>query len=207
MKRRLLIKHGALACTACLGWAGTRAAPAFDLAALELQLQAAPLSRGNFVQEKHLRGMDRPLTSHGRFVLVQGRGLLWLMTEPLRQDYRITPTGIARRQGDNWQALSARSASAQQNRLFLAVLAGDSSGLAEQFELALGGSAAAWTLVLTPRQALLRQIFTAIRIEGGRAVTRIELQETQGDRTDIRLVVDRQMPALSRQEDEDLGHG
>jgi hypothetical protein len=62
------------------------------------------------------------------------------------------------------------------------------------------GSADAWQLTLTPRSALLKQIFSAIRIHGGALVERIELQEAQGDSTLLRLPDSRPGDSLSTQE-------
>lgn len=162
-------------------------AHAFDLPQLAAQLGKPAVVRGEFVQEKHLRSLPQPLVSRGHFVLAKQHGLLWLLQTPLRQDYRIDERGIARRDANGWQQLPQRSASAQQNRLFLAVLEGDSSGLQRDFDLALSGAADDWTLTLTPRAVLLKQIFDSIEIAGGELVQRIELHEAQGDRTVLRM--------------------
>lgn len=104
-------------------------AQAFDLQQLSDQLARPEVIHGQFIQEKHLRALPQPLTSKGRFVLAKNHGLLWLLQTPLQQDYRITAQGIARRDGNAWQMLPNKSAGAEQNRLFLAVLQGDSTGL------------------------------------------------------------------------------
>jgi hypothetical protein len=91
---------------------------------------------GQFIQEKHLRALPQPLLSKGTFVLAKDHGLLWLLKTPLQQDYRITAQGIARRDPTAGKPAQP-SAGAEQNRLFLAVLQGDSSGLQRDFELAL----------------------------------------------------------------------
>lgn len=179
-------------------------AMAFDLADLQKQLSAPAVVSGNFVQEKHLRALAQPLTSQGRFVLARDHGLLWLLRTPLRQDYRINANGISRRDPDGWQALPSQSASAQQNRLFFAVLQGDSSGLQRDFELSLSGDAEHWQLRLTPRSLLLKQIFTRIDITGGRFVERIDLAETQGDSTVLRMQDSRGATALSESERRDF---
>jgi len=171
----------------CLLFLCAPLAQAFDLEQLAAQLGQPTVVRGDFIQEKHLRALPQPLTSRGRFVLARDQGLLWLLQAPLKQDYRITGEAIARRDAGGWQRLPQQSAGAQQNRLFLAVLQGDSSGLQRDFELALSGTAEAWQLRLTPRTALLRQIFSRIEIAGGALVQRIELHETQGDRSILRL--------------------
>ncbi|BBP68451.1 outer-membrane lipoprotein carrier protein [Pseudomonas sp. Seg1] len=162
-------------------------ANAFDLQQLSEQLAKPDVIHGQFIQEKHLRALPQPLISKGSFVLAKNHGLLWLLKTPLQQDYRITAKGIARRDGDGWQLLPNKSAGAEQNRLFLAVLQGDSSGLQRDFELALSGDAQQWKLTLTPRSLLLKQVFNQINIDGGALVQTIELLETQGDSTVLRM--------------------
>jgi len=177
---------------------------AFSLDDLQKQLSAPAVVTGAFVQEKHLRALPQPLTSQGRFVLARDHGLLWLLRTPLRQDYRITADGIARRDPGGWQTLPSQSAGAQQNRLFFAVLQGDSSGLQRDFDLALSGDAEHWQLRLTPRSLLLKQIFTRIEITGGRFVERIVLAETQGDSTVLLMQDSSGATALSDSERSDF---
>nr|WP_251010045.1 outer membrane lipoprotein carrier protein LolA [Pseudomonas fluorescens] len=179
-------------------------AQAFDLQQLSEQLARPDVIHGQFIQEKHLRALPQPLTSKGRFVLAKNHGLLWLLHTPLQQDYRITPQGIARREGDTWQTLPNKSAGAEQNRLFLAVLQGDSSGLQRDFDLSLSGQPQQWQLTLTPRSVLLKQIFKQINIDGGELVQRIELLETQGDRTVLRMQDSTGAKALSEAEQHDF---
>lgn len=162
-------------------------ANAFDLQQLSAQLAKPEVIHGQFTQEKHLRALPQPLISKGSFVLAKNHGLLWLLKTPLQQDYRISTKGIARRDDNGWQLLPNKSAGAEQNRLFLAVLQGDSSGLQRDFELALSGDAQQWKLTLTPRSLLLKQVFNQINIDGGTLVQTIELLETQGDSTVLRM--------------------
>ena len=179
-------------------------ANAFDLQQLSEQLAKPVVVRGGFIQEKHLRALPQPLTSKGTFVLAKNQGLLWLLKTPLQQDYRINDKGISRRDANGWQLLPGKSAGAEQNRLFLAVLQGDSSGLQRDFELQLKGDASAWQLTLIPRSLLLQQVFKQINIDGGALVQRIELLETQGDSTLLKLLDSQSVPALSDAERHDF---
>ena len=167
-------------------------AQAFDLQQLSEQLARPAVVQGRFVQEKHLRSLPQPLVSKGRFVLAKELGLLWLLETPLKQDYRINADGIARRETSGtvstWKPVPNKNARAEQNRLFLAVLQGDSSGLQRDFDLQLKGDASAWQLTLTPRSLLLQQVFKQINIDGGELVQRIELLETQGDSTVLKMI-------------------
>ena len=179
-------------------------AQAFDLQQLSDQLARPEVIHGQFIQEKHLRALPQPLTSKGRFVLAKNHGLLWLLQTPLQQDYRITAQGIARRDGNAWQMLPNKSAGAEQNRLFLAVLQGDSTGLQRDFELSLSGEPQQWKLTLTPRSVLLKQVFNQINIDGGELVQRIELLETQGDSTVLRMQDSDSAQPLSEAEQHDF---
>lgn len=158
-------------------------ADAFDLTQLRRQLSEPGVVRGSFTQEKHLRALPQPLVSTGTFVLARDLGLLWLLREPVRQDYRISASGIARRDDSGWQQSDQQGPAARQNDLFLAVLHGDTEALQRDFDLELSGSAQAWALTLTPRSKLLGQIFTRILIQGSITAERVELLETQGDST------------------------
>ena len=179
-------------------------AHAFDLQQLSDQLAKPAVIHGNFIQEKHLRALPQPLVSKGTFVLAKGHGLLWLLKTPLQQDYRISAQGIARRDANGWQLLPNKSAGAEQNRLFLAVLQGDSSGLQRDFELQLQGEAQQWRLTLVPRSLLLKQVFTQINIDGGELVQKIELLETQGDSTVLRMQDSTAGQPLSESEQHDF---
>ena len=190
---------GALTLLAVSSWAN-----AFDLQQLSEQLAKPDVIHGQFIQEKHLRALPQPLISKGSFVLAKNHGLLWLLKTPLQQDYRITANGIARRDTNGWQLLPNKSAGAEQNRLFLAVLQGDSSGLQRDFELALSGTAQQWQLTLTPRSVLLKQVFKQINIDGGTLVQTIELLETQGDSTLLRMQDSTAEQPLSEAEQHDF---
>jgi hypothetical protein len=182
-------------------------AHAFDLRQLSDQLAKPDVIHGAFVQEKHLRALPQPLTSTGNFVLAKDSGLLWLLDTPLKQDYRITAAGIARRDSDargGWQMLPGKSAGAEQNRLFLAVLKGDSSGLQQDFDVQLSGDPQAWQLTLVPRSMLLKQVFKQININGGSLVQRIELLETQGDTTLLKMIDSSSAKPLSDSERADF---
>ncbi|MBJ7373600.1 MAG: outer membrane lipoprotein carrier protein LolA [Pseudomonas sp.] len=190
---------GALTLLVLSSWAN-----AFDLQQLSEQLAKPDVIHGQFIQEKHLRALPQPLISKGSFVLAKNHGLLWLLKTPLQQDYRITANGIARRDTNGWQPLPNKSAGAEQNRLFLAVLQGDSSGLQRDFELALSGTAQQWQLTLTPRSMLLKQVFKQINIDGGALVQTIELLETQGDSTLLRMQDSTAEQPLSEAEQHDF---
>jgi outer membrane lipoprotein-sorting protein len=203
MARRIRWIRSAVA--AVLLGACTAPAWAFDLNGLQAQLREAPVVRGQFVQQKFLRSLAQPLTSTGLFTLSASNGLLWELRAPLHQDLLLTPSAMFRRDdGGKWQALPQSIGSARETRMFLTVLGGDTKALEDNFDIALSGTAADWQLVMTPRSALLKQIFTDIRISGGKLVQRIELRETQGDRTVMEMKNTRADTKLNEDESRDF---
>jgi len=187
-----------------IGLFSSTGALAFDLDTLAAQLAEPDVIRGKFVQEKHLRGLAKPLLSDGIFTLSREYGLLWQLQRPIEQYYRISPDGIARWSAQSWQMQPKQTVAMRQSRLFLDVLIGDYRGLARDFSLELKGDATHWQIRLIPRSTLIGQIFDHIEIQGGALVERIELHETQGDHSVLRLLENTTDHALSETEQADF---
>lgn len=148
------------------------------------QLQKPKNVQGDFVQSRHLKALNRPITTEGRFTLVANKGLVWQMEKPFETQLRVTEKGIMQWNGQQW-VNNAKLGQAEQIQLFLGLLSGDVNGLKKQFNLALKGSSKQWELTLTPNSLLMKQIFNQIVIKGDELVRMISLDETQGDKTDI----------------------
>ncbi|MGV6989160.1 outer membrane lipoprotein carrier protein LolA [Testudinibacter sp. P80/BLE/0925] len=164
---------------------------AFDVTELEQQLRQAQTVQGQFIQQRFLNGLEKPLLSSGQFAIAQGKGLLWQMETPIDNIMRMTPqNGIEYRLNNRWAKVkqkSAANAEMQQIKLFLDLLSGNTQGLKEQFDLQLQGNADNWQLQLIPTSFLLKSIFNKIEIQGGNSVQQIELYEAQGDSSRILL--------------------
>lgn len=174
--------------TAALAFAGLPAW-AFSTADLAQTLQKPDNVQGAFVQERHLKSLEKPMTTRGQFVLVPKRGLLWHMQKPFENRLRVRSDGIMQWNGSSWVQpnQSRMGGQAQQIRLFLDLLGGNTQGLEKQFDLQLSGNAQQWTLHLKPKTVLMKQIFNHISISGGEVVRQVELNEKQGDRTVMRF--------------------
>lgn len=155
---------------------------AFGPADLTAQLQKAETVQGGFVQQRHLRALAQPMQTEGQFALKNRQGLYWQVEKPFDLRLRVRGDGTAQWDGSRWRA-ARQGAQGAQVKLFMAVLGGDTRELERQFHLRLSGSAARWRLHLTPKTAVMQQVFRDITVEGGSLVQRIELNEKQGDRT------------------------
>ena len=155
---------------------------AFSPAELTAQLQQPDTVQGGFVQQRYLRSLQQPMQTEGRFALKNRQGLYWQIDKPFDLRLRVRGDGVAQWDGSRWRP-ARQSAQGAQVKLFMAVLGGDTRELERQFQLRLSGNAQQWRLQLTPKTAVMQQIFRDIVVEGGRMVQRIELNEKQGDRT------------------------
>lgn len=169
---------------------------AFSQNELVAQLQKPENVQGDFIQQRFLRSLPKPITSSGQFVLRKNHGLLWQMQKPFASDMRVKKEGIMQWNGSQWVA-NEKMGQSQQIQLFLGLLSGDVNSLQSQFDLNLSGSAENWQLQLEPKSLLMKQIFTQIEIRGDHTVKSIELREKQGDRTLIQLQNNRQNQPLA----------
>lgn len=173
---------------------------AFDLTELQNQLQRPQNIKGDFTQQRFLRGTNKPIIAQGQFVLVPKAGLLWQMKKPFADTMRVRKSGIDQLNANNKWIASKQSASAQKNqvKLFLDLLAGQTNGIQSQFTMQLQGTAQNWKLQLQPKSVLMKQIFTRIDIQGDESVKKIVLSEVQGDRTEITFSALKINTALNR---------
>lgn len=160
-----------------------------SIADITAQLRHQPEPAGTFTQTRYLRGMNRPLIARGHFALQQGT-LYWNLEKPFANSLRITTDSISQWQGDNWQPAGSAVGNEVQSYLFLAFLRADEATLNEYFSIMASGEAAAWTLQLLPKTTLMRQTFARIDIRGGAYVEQVTLEETQGDKSELRFHVE-----------------
>lgn len=155
---------------------------AFSQTELIARLQAPQNLQGDFVQQRYMKSLAKPITTSGQFYLVKNQGLLWQMQKPFTSLLKVSPQGIAQWNGQSWQ-YNSQLGQTTQIQLFLGLLSGDFSGLTKEFDFALSSSSQQWTLTLTPKSLLMKQIFNQIQLQGKEVVEQVELLEKQGDRT------------------------
>ena len=162
------------------------------LSQVRQRLLQAPVVRGAFTQEKTIKGFQNPLRSSGRFVVAQGKGIVWQVQQPFASTLRVTPDSLQSLQADGQVSfqLQAQQEPALRaiNSMLFAVMAADVTALAQHFEVqgSLPGTDA-WRLTLTPRDKMLGQWLLRIELQGDRFVREVRLLEAQGDASLIHL--------------------
>jgi len=142
---------------------------------------------GRFDQTKRLAGIKKPLTSSGRFCVVEGKGVVWRTLKPFPNTLRLTRDEIVHFQGER---VSMRLEARQEptvrviNGVLFSLLAGDLGQLESLFEVA-GSVDGGWSVALTARHPALAKAIGKIALDGDAYVRNIRITEASGDSTEI----------------------
>jgi len=126
---------------------------------------------GNFTQTKSLAGFNKSIKSTGEFRLET--------LEPVTSKVFINKDGIFKNENGKLEKTTANF----DEKLFLAIISLDENELRKEFDIKTSGSLKEWSIELSPKNLLFKQIFKSIKISGDKAVKKIELDEISGDKT------------------------
>lgn len=169
-----------------------RAEEGWTLPKLMAALASVPAAEATFTEERHLQVLTMVMRLEGTLSYTAPARLEKHVILPEEERLLIdgdrvsieTPKDGNRRtmRVDDYPALSAFVAALR------ATMAGDQAGLQKYYRTALDGSEAQWRLSLTPLDDQVRQAISGVLIGGAaNRVTRIEIQETNGDRSVIAI--------------------
>jgi hypothetical protein len=143
----------------------------------------------DFAQTRTLAALSRPLRSSGSMVLARDQGVIWAVRRPLAITYVIGPKGLLVVDGDGRkERRSAREAPmvAQLGKVFQALAQGDLGILDGLFTASGSGTPERWQVELLPRAGSGAASFVQrIRLDGGRFIDRVRLEEVAGDRMEL----------------------
>jgi hypothetical protein len=163
-----------------------RGAYAFGLDELMQSLAARGDASATFVEEQHLRALDRPLRSRGELRYEAPGTLIRRTIEPREETLRYENGVLSTQRGNRRVTLDVQRH--PQALPFVeslrATLAGDRAALERLFETSLAGERDHWNLRLVPREAAAKRMVREIRVEGRNdEVTGFVLERDNGDRT------------------------
>lgn len=169
------------------------------------RLAEPPVVRAEFVQERFIADLTRPTVSRGRVTVSRQDGVLWRIESPVKLALAFTqdgvietgPDGVRRRRGQRRGAVDT-----EVGRLMRSIVGADEESLRNAFEAVAQGSLERWTIRLTPRVREMARFLREVRLGGGRHLETIEIEETSGNSTAIRLRAissDKELDATERE--------
>lgn len=172
---------------------------ALTLDDLQQRLTEQPVIRAHFDQTRTIKDLPQPLRSQGQMLIARDQGLLWDQTAPFPMQLLLDDKRMVQAIGGQPpQTITAENNPQmfQFNHLLRALFQADRQVLEQNFRVEFADTGEGrWTLRLTPKTTPLDKIFDTIDLAGQRNLENIQLNDKQGDRTDIVLSQHQLTPA------------
>ncbi|WP_136154048.1 LolA family protein [Escherichia coli] len=172
---------------------------ALSLDDLQQRFTEQPVIRAHFDQTRTIKDLPQPLRSQGQMLIPRDQGLLWDQTSPFPMQLLLDDKRMAQViNGQPPQIITAENNPQmfQFNPLLRALFQADRKVLEQNFRVEFADKGEGrWTLRLTPTTTPLDKIFNTIDLAGQTYLESIQLNDKQGDRTDIALTQHQLTPA------------
>ncbi|EHJ4141329.1 LolA family protein [Escherichia fergusonii] len=172
---------------------------ALTLDDLQQRFTEQPVIRAHFDQTRTIKDLPQPLRSQGQMLIARDQGLLWDQTSPFPMQLLLDDKRMVQViNGQPPQIITAENNPQmfQFNHLLRALFQADRKVLEQNFRVEFADKGEGrWTLRLTPTTTPLDKIFNTIDLTGQTYLESIQLNDKQGDRTDIALTQHQLTPA------------
>ena len=172
---------------------------ALTLDDLQQRFTEQPVIRAHFDQTRTIKDLPQPLRSQGQMLIARDQGLLLDQTAPFPMQLLLDDKRMVQAIGGQPpQTITAENNPQmfQFNHLLRALFQADRQVLEQNFRVEFADTGEGrWTLRLTPKTTPLDKIFATIDLAGQRNLENIQLNDKQGDRTDIVLSQHQLTPA------------
>ena len=172
---------------------------ALTLDDLQQRFTEQPVIRAHFDQTRTIKDLPQPLRSQGQMLIARDLGLLWDQTSPFPMQLLLDDKRMVQViNGQPPQIITAENNPQmfQFNHLLRALFQADRKVLEQNFRVEFADKGEGrWTLRLTPTTTPLDKIFNTIDLAGQTYLESIQLNDKQGDRTDIALTQHQLTPA------------
>lgn len=172
---------------------------AVTLDELQQRFTEQPVVRAHFEQTRTIKDLPQPLRSQGDMLIARDSGLLWDQKAPFPMTLLLDDKRMVQViNGQPPQTITAENNPQmfQFNHLLRALFQADRNVLEENFRIDFKDlGAGRWSLVLTPTTTPLDKIFATLNLSGATYLESIQLNDKQGDRTDIALSQHQLTPA------------
>jgi hypothetical protein len=141
----------------------------------------------DFTQTRTLAALSRPLKASGSMVLARDKGVIWALKRPVALTYVMGPKGLTvvdAAGGRERKTPKEAPMVAQMGQIFQSVAQGDFHALEAFFTVTGEGGPERWEVDLLPN-AQAAAFVKRIRLNGGRFIDRIRIEEAAGDRTEL----------------------
>lgn len=172
---------------------------AITLDELQQRFTGQPVVRADFAQTRTIKDLPQPLRSQGKMLIARDQGLLWDQTAPFPMALMLDDARMVQIiNGQPPQIITAQNNPQmfQFNHLLRALFQADRAVLEQNFRIDFHDiGEGRWKLKLTPVTTPLDKIFASIDLAGQQYLDQIQLNDKQGDLTEITFSHHRLTPA------------
>lgn len=155
---------------------------------LQQRFTLQPVVRAQFEQIRRIKDLPQPLRSKGEIIIARDKGLFWSQQTPFPMVLLLNDQKMVQVINDQRQVVTAESNPQmfQFNHLLRALFQADRKVLEQNFKVTFQDQGSGhWQLLLTPTSSPLDKIFSDLTLQGSEILEKIELNDKQGDRTNI----------------------
>lgn len=162
---------------------------AITLDELQQRFTEQPVVRADFAQTRTIKDLPQPLRSQGKMLIARDQGLLWDQTAPFPMALMLDDSRMVQViNSQPPQIITAQNNPQmfQFNHLLRALFQADRAVLEQNFRIDFQDKGEGrWHLTLTPVTTPLDKIFASIDLAGQQYLDHIQLNDKQGDLTEI----------------------
>ena len=152
------------------------------------QLQKSSCLKSNFIQNRHIQGLSKPIVSKGIFIYDAARGAAWIQEQPLKIAYVVTFSGMKQISMTSGLASQTAPPSPTLQRLsktLISVFGGNVEKLHDNFSIFFDGQLTSWTLGLKPKDSTISAFLASIVLRGDTFTRSISISDESGDSSQI----------------------
>ena len=161
-----------------------------SLAKIRAQLLKHSEIIGDFKQIKTVKDLKLSLDSEGQFRFKTPLNLNWNQKKPFISNLVLTPEKMVQTIPDGSEQIITK-----ENQpivftfaaSFLGIFTGDEKAIGKNFNYKLSSKGKKWSLVLDPKEEILKKLISEVRISGSEFVETIQILEKTGNSTDIQF--------------------
>jgi Outer membrane lipoprotein carrier protein LolA-like len=157
-----------------------------DLDAVLAQLAMRKHGHVEFIEQKFIAALDRPIESSGEMRFDAPDHLEQRTLKPRAETLILDNGTLTVDRGRTHRSMDMHAFPQVEPLVesIRATLAGDRAGLERIFHLEFSGSMARWTLTLVPLESKVKQLVAHVKIDGVRdQLIKVEIRQTDGDRS------------------------
>ena len=121
--------------------------------------------KANFIQNKKIKVLKRPLISSGQLIFDRKTGVFWKLEKPFESTIVIDDKKLTAVDDDGKKTVIKASEKPMLygfTKIFLSIFSGDTKTLKEHFDIYYKGGGEEWQIGLTPRSSELKKVLSQI---------------------------------------------